>query len=96
METTINSSSQKNLSEESRDRKIDKKLEININTCGGCILYGWHIQDTDKTYLVVKREREKNASVGVSTRRVPGPTSKLLLRVPAQMGRRETEHKGEQ
>jgi hypothetical protein len=27
-------------------------------------------------------------------RGVPGPTSKLLLRVPAQMGRRETEHKG--
>jgi hypothetical protein len=27
---------------------------------------------------------------------VPGPTSKLLLRVPAQMGRREMEHKGEQ
>jgi hypothetical protein len=27
---------------------------------------------------------------------VPGPTSKLSLRVPAQMGRRETEHKGEQ
>jgi hypothetical protein len=26
---------------------------------------------------------------------VPGPTSKLSLRVPAQMGRRETEHKGE-
>jgi hypothetical protein len=25
---------------------------------------------------------------------VPGPTSKLLLRVPAQMGRHETEHKG--
>jgi hypothetical protein len=25
---------------------------------------------------------------------VPGPTSKLSLRVPAQMGRRETEHKG--
>jgi hypothetical protein len=24
-----------------------------------------------------------------------GPTSKLPLRVPAQMGRRETEHKGE-
>jgi hypothetical protein len=34
--------------------------------------------------------------VGVSTRGVPGPTSKLSLRVPAQMGRRETEHKGEQ
>jgi hypothetical protein len=26
---------------------------------------------------------------------VPGPTSKLSLRVPAQMDRRETEHKGE-
>jgi hypothetical protein len=26
---------------------------------------------------------------------VPGPKSKLSLRVPAQMGRRETEHKGE-
>jgi hypothetical protein len=26
---------------------------------------------------------------------VPGPTSKLSLRVPAQMGQRETEHKGE-
>jgi hypothetical protein len=25
---------------------------------------------------------------------VPAPTSKLSLRVPAQMGRRETEHKG--
>jgi hypothetical protein len=27
-------------------------------------------------------------------RGVPGPTSKLSLRVPAQMGRHETEHKG--
>jgi hypothetical protein len=27
-------------------------------------------------------------------RGVPGPTSKLLLRVPAQMSRREMEHKG--
>jgi hypothetical protein len=35
-----------------------------------------------------------SAAVGVSTRGVPGPTSKLSLRVPAQMGRRETEHKG--
>jgi hypothetical protein len=31
--------------------------------------------------------------VGVSTPGVPGPTSKLSLRAPAQMGRRETEHK---
>jgi hypothetical protein len=27
-------------------------------------------------------------------RGVPGPTSKLSLRAPAQMGRRETEHEG--
>jgi hypothetical protein len=33
-------------------------------------------------------------AVGVSTPGVPGLTSKLSLRVPAQMGRRETEHKG--
>jgi hypothetical protein len=33
------------------------------------------------------------AFVGVSTMGVPGPTSKLSLRAPAQMGRRETEHK---
>jgi hypothetical protein len=32
--------------------------------------------------------------VGVSTPGVPGPTSKLSLRVPAQMGRRETETQG--
>jgi hypothetical protein len=34
-------------------------------------------------------------TVDVSTRGVPGPTSKLSLRAPAQMGRREKEHKGE-
>jgi hypothetical protein len=33
-------------------------------------------------------------TVGVSTPGVPGPTSKLSPRVPAQMGRRETEHEG--
>jgi hypothetical protein len=33
--------------------------------------------------------------VGVSTPGVPGPTSKLSPRVPAQMGRRETEHEME-
>jgi hypothetical protein len=36
-----------------------------------------------------------NRDVCVSTPGVPGPTSKLSLRVPAQMGQRETEHKGE-
>jgi hypothetical protein len=34
------------------------------------------------------------ALVGVSTPGVPGPTSKLSPRVPAQMGRCDTEHKG--
>jgi hypothetical protein len=33
-------------------------------------------------------------SVGVSTPGVPGPTSKLSPRAPAQMGRRETEREG--
>jgi hypothetical protein len=33
-------------------------------------------------------------TVGVSTPGVPGPTSKLSSRAPAQMGRRETEHEG--
>jgi hypothetical protein len=41
-------------------------------------------------------EERRETLVGVSTPGVPGPTSKLSLRVPAQMGRRETEHKGEQ
>ena len=34
------------------------------------------------------------AVVGVSTPGVPGLTSKLSSRVPAQMGRRETENEG--
>jgi hypothetical protein len=33
-------------------------------------------------------------TVGVSTPGVPGPTSKLSPCVPAQMGRRDTEHEG--
>jgi hypothetical protein len=33
-------------------------------------------------------------SVGISTPGVPGPTSKLSPRAPAQMGRRETEREG--
>jgi hypothetical protein len=39
-------------------------------------------------------ELDRYKSVGVSTPGVPGPTSKLSPRVPAQMGRRETEHEG--
>jgi hypothetical protein len=33
--------------------------------------------------------------VGVSTLGVPRPTSKIIVRVPAQMGWHEMEHKGE-
>ena len=46
--------------------------------------------------ITLKRRRMASVFVSVSTRGVSGPTSKLSLRVPAQMGRRETEHKGEQ
>jgi hypothetical protein len=47
---------------------------------------------------VVLRPRHSGYPKYLSTfrpRGVPGPTSNLSLRVPAQMGRRETEHKGE-
>jgi hypothetical protein len=37
---------------------------------------------------------QSNGIVGVSTPGVPGPTSKLSPRAPAQMGRRETEREG--
>jgi hypothetical protein len=43
---------------------------------------------------VVKRIMRYLVSV-FRPRGVPGPTSQLSLRVPVQMGRRETEHKGE-
>jgi hypothetical protein len=44
----------------------------------------------------MERDTRDTLLVGVSTPGVPGPTSKLSLRVPAQMGRREMEHKGEE
>jgi hypothetical protein len=42
------------------------------------------------------KRRPLLTAVGVSTPGVPGLTSKLSLRAPAQMGRRETEHKEEE
>jgi hypothetical protein len=54
--------------------------------------YGWRwnvlipIYPLDEVFCLI--------TVGVSTPGVPGPTSKLSLRVPAQMGRREIEHMG--
>jgi hypothetical protein len=44
-----------------------------------------------------KRLKSQRSAITVSafrTRGVPGPTSKLLPRAPAQMGRRETEREG--
>jgi hypothetical protein len=50
----------------------------------------------DKKLRTFHTHKEKCTKVSAfRPRRVPGPTSKLSLRVPAQMGRRETEHKGE-
>jgi hypothetical protein len=51
-----------------------------------------------RTPNIPKNRILENLPIGVSTPGggVPRPTSKLSLRVPAQMGRRETEHKGEQ
>jgi hypothetical protein len=40
------------------------------------------------------RAQRTRAMSAFRTRGVPGPTSKLSPRAPAQMGRRETERKG--
>jgi hypothetical protein len=50
--------------------------------------------ETLRRHLLPFILRNWNLTVGVSTLGVPGPTSKLSPRVPAQMGRRETEHWG--
>jgi hypothetical protein len=49
----------------------------------------------DKTKYLTNSKVKSNLVSAFRPRGVPGPTSKLSLRVPAQMGRRETEHKGE-
>jgi hypothetical protein len=46
------------------------------------------------TFVAPHRQRFVSISVGVSRPGVPRPTSKLSLRAPAQMGRRETEREG--
>jgi hypothetical protein len=40
------------------------------------------------------RDHQQRGVSAFRPRGVPGPTSKLSSRVPAQMGRRETEHEG--
>jgi hypothetical protein len=47
-----------------------------------------------KTYTNYCMNSIKGYNCRVSTPGVPGPTSKLSLRGPAQMGRREMEHNG--
>jgi hypothetical protein len=47
---------------------------------------------TSPTKLSASRRRTRLSAF--RTRGVPGPTSKLLSRAPAQMGRRETEREG--
>jgi hypothetical protein len=53
-----------------------------------------HLELDGKLFVNTQQAPPGAPTVGVSTPGVPGPTSKLSLRVPAQMGRRETEHKG--
>jgi hypothetical protein len=67
-----------------------------------CLFYGEDKGHTTRMYHVTIQKQKEIAEaearqnqpkhVGVSTPGVPGPTSKLSPRVPAQMGRRETEH----
>jgi hypothetical protein len=49
------------------------------------------MSSTEGAFIVSKNTSE---GVGVSNPGVPGPTSKLSPRAPAQMGRRETEREG--
>jgi hypothetical protein len=51
-------------------------------------------KETDLKGKRLFRPRWITIDVGVSNPGVPGPTSKLSLRAPAQMGRRETEREG--
>ena len=54
-----------------------------------------HLELDGKLFVNTQQTLPGAPTVGVSTPGVPRPTSKLLLRVPAQMGQRKTEHKGE-
>jgi hypothetical protein len=60
---------------------------------GGCASVGGYKRSRERgrAYSSARRANCRR----FDPRGVPGPTSKLSLRVPAQMGRREMEHKGE-
>jgi hypothetical protein len=56
-----------------------------------------HLSNKDKSqpsFIKSQHMRCYLQIVGVSNPGVPGPTSKLSPRAPAQMGRRETEREG--
>jgi hypothetical protein len=53
-----------------------------------------HMELDGKLFVNTQQAPTGAPTVGVSTPGVPGPSSKLSPRVPAQMGRRETEHEG--
>jgi hypothetical protein len=53
-----------------------------------------HLELDGKLFVNTQQALPGAPTVGVSTPGVPGPTSKLSLRAPAQIGRRETEREG--
>jgi hypothetical protein len=80
-------------------------LDYNLLSVSQLCKMGYNYLFIDTGVTVFRRSDDSIAFKGVlegqllsafRPRGVPGPTSKLSLRVPAQMGRRETEHKGEQ
>jgi hypothetical protein len=73
------------------DRQMERTKQVLEDMLRACALKHGGSWDKSLPYA----EFSYNNNVGVSTTGVPRPTSKLSMRVPAQMGRRETEHKGE-
>jgi hypothetical protein len=76
------------------------KTEFEMKDLGETMFcLGYRSSISEKEYLYTSRPiiRKPLRDLILSAflpRGVPRPTSKLSLRVPAQMGRRETEHKG--
>jgi hypothetical protein len=63
-----------------------------------CFLYLMWLNRGNKGVMFTKMSNTRSSGYPLSVfrpRGVPGPTSKLSMRVPAQMGRCEMEHKGE-
>jgi hypothetical protein len=58
------------------------------------LLEATHLELDRKLFVNTQQTPTARQMSAFRPRGVPGPTSKLSLRVPAQMGRRETEHRG--